>query len=227
MAAHSSHPGPLIKICGVTRLEDLKICHRYGVDYVGFNFFPGSKRYIEPATARGIWDEFTRANQTHALRPVAVTVDAALADLIRIRKEFPALFALQLHGRESLSFVGECRRQCGVAIWKAVAVSVAADADQVRSALQVADLVLLDSAAVAPGASVPGGSGRTFDWSLFAGLIGRPEVGVAGGLTPDNVSGLLQYKPALIDLASGVETSPGVKSVEKIESLVKACRVQI
>jgi phosphoribosylanthranilate isomerase len=226
MAAPSSHPGPLIKICGVTRTEALTSCHLHGVDFVGFNFFRGSKRYIEPVAALRIWNEFSGKNPAHSLRPVAVTVDASLSDLIRIRKDFPALTALQLHGRETGSFVAECRRHCGADIWKAVSVSIPADADQVLDYLQTADMVLLDSAAVAPGASVPGGSGRTFDWSLFAGLIGRPDIGVAGGLTPDNISGLLPYKPALVDLASGVESSPGVKSREKIESLVKTCRVR-
>lgn len=215
---------PHLKICGITRVEDLVACHELGVDYIGFNFYPGSRRYILPEHAAKIWSEFRMAHPLSTLKPVAVSVDAARDELVALFRTVPELAAVQLHGAEPVDFVAELKRCFAVEIWKALPVSGASVRGEIAAFSTAADLILLDSAAVAPGANVPGGSGKTFNWSEFADVIASPGIGVAGGIHPANISDLLKFRPQMIDIASGAETSPGVKSREKIESLITACR---
>lgn len=213
-----------LKICGVTRAIDIVNCHDLGVDYVGFNFYQKSKRFIEPESAAALWQAFKQGHPEASLRPVAVTVDAGIDRLSQLLKIFPDLYALQLHGIESADFTSECCHELDVEIWKALGVGEKTAIEMIDEYLEICDRVILDSAAVAPGSDFPGGSGTMFSWDRFAYLLSRPDVGVAGGVNPENIAALLTYNPTLVDVATGAESAPGIKSKDKVEMLLTACR---
>lgn len=215
---------PNLKICGITRAEDLVACHEVGVDYIGFNFYHGSRRFIAFDEAVRIWTEFRKEFPQSSLKAVAVSVDASREELVSFVRRFPELAALQLHGGESLALIADLRMNLPIEIWKALPVSGKDQCDAIATMRAAADVVLLDSAMIPQGAKVPGGSGHAFNWTEFAEVISQPGIGVAGGIHPGNIKDLLRFHPQLIDIASGAEAAPGVKSREKVESLVAACR---
>ena len=96
--------------------------------------------------------------------------------------------------------------------------------DEVKTFQVSARRILLDSPRIPLGSDIAGGSGSAFLWDDYADLISQPYIGIAGGVNSENIEQLLQYKPNLIDVASGSESSPGIKDSAKIQSLVSACR---
>ena len=115
------------------------------------------------------------------------------------------------------------RAQFGLPVWKALPVASAADVASADAYAGATDLVLFD--AKTPKGALPGGMGLSFDWSLVAHWKGPLGWGLAGGLTPDNVSAAVALTGApLIDTSSGVESAPGVKDVDRIAAFCKAAR---
>jgi phosphoribosylanthranilate isomerase len=197
---------PRVKICGVTRLEDALQAARLGADALGFNFWPGSKRFLAPAAARSIVERLPPF-----VTPVGVFVNQPEAEIRRAAEE-SGVRVLQLHGDEPPEL---CAR-LPLPVVKAVRVGGALPLDALR-AYPVAAF-LLD----APSAGY-GGSGATFDWSLAEGVAGLGPLILAGGLTPENVAAAVRrVRPYAVDVASGVESAPGVKDVSKMTRFIAA-----
>jgi phosphoribosylanthranilate isomerase len=196
-----------VKICGITRLEDALLCVEAGVDAVGFNFWPGSKRHVPLARAMAI----SAALPPQLLR-VGVFVQAEPAFVSKAVAS-AGLGAVQLHGDEDpAAYVG-----AGVPLWQVLRIEHALPATVSPRASEL----LLDARAEGFG-----GSGRSFDWSLArdARRFGLP-FWVAGGLFPGNVGeAVRRAAPDGVDVASGVELAPGVKNGSLVHAFVAAVR---
>ncbi len=198
-----------VKICGITREEDALAAVEIGVDALGFNFYPKSKRVVRLEEIAG-W--------VMKLPPdigrVAVVVQPP-EDLLEELETSGIFHALQFHGGEEPEF---CARRGSAFYVKARPVSDGESAD--GAIADPAPCLLLD--AHAPGEF--GGTGRVIDWSLAARVAadaGRPVV-LSGGLNPGNVAeAVRRVRPTAVDTASGVESAPGIKDSAKMRILVE------
>jgi phosphoribosylanthranilate isomerase len=194
-----------LKVCGITRADDAELAVEVGAWAIGFILWPGSKRYVEPAMAAGIARSVRRRTDL-----VGVFVNPTLDELAHAA-DLMGLTHLQLHGDEGPSFCAAAAQRTGCRVIKALRIRSRADvADAQR---YHTDLHLLDSP----------GNGRTWDWGLAAERRTRIPLIVAGGLTPDNVGeAVAQARPWAVDVASGVEASPGVKDPAKVRAFAAA-----
>ena len=207
-----------VKICGLTRPEDVAACAAAGAAYIGFNFFPKSPRSVDTATARAL-----ALAAPVGLAKVGLVVDADDALLDAIAAVVP-LDMLQLHGRESPARVAAVRARYGLPVMKAVGVADEADLAALESYGHVADQILVD-AKPPRDAVLPGGNGVAFDWRLIAGRRWPVPWMLAGGLTPGNVAEAIRLTGARqVDTASGVESAPGVKDANLIQAFSAAAR---
>jgi phosphoribosylanthranilate isomerase len=189
-----------VKFCGITRLEDAQEAARLGAWAIGLNHHPGSPRFCEPDAAVEI-----SAVVKRQLEVVGVFVNSSLDDVVAAA-ENESLTMIQLHGGEGSAFCREAARRTGCKVIKAIRVRSAADV-QAAEAIRT-DFHLLD--AYRPGS--PGGTGASFDWELLADRRSEVPLILAGGLTPDNVDeAVATVRPYAVDVASGVESEPGVK----------------
>ena len=199
-----------VKICGVRTREIVDTAVDAGADYIGLVFFPRSPRHLEL--------EVGRALAEHALgriETVAVTVDPddALIDrlLVTVRPNL-----LQLHGSETPDRVAAIRARFDLPIIKAIGIASTDDVAKAADYRGIADLILFDTKAPA-GSDLPGGQGRTFDWTIFSRLPSLHPFALSGGLDPDNVRKALAVTGAsMVDVSSGVELAN-----EKDEYLVR------
>jgi phosphoribosylanthranilate isomerase len=207
-----------VKICGLRSEPALDAALAGGADYVGFVFYPRSPRNIEPAAARALAD---KARGRAKIVALLVDPDDALLDDV-IATVAPDI--VQLHGAETPGRVGEIARRYGKPVMKAVAI---ATADDVTTALEYAghaDRILFD-AKPRPGETLPGGNGIAFDWQALAGLEGRVDFMLAGGLTPGNVGEAIRLTGArAVDVSSGVESRPGEKDPDLIRRFIQAAK---
>jgi len=196
-----------IKICGITSVDDAARAVDAGADAIGLIFWPGSLRVVEVATAQAI----VRALPAFVW-PVGVFVDAT-PEQVRGVADAVGLSAVQLHGDEQVPDWRHFPRP----VLKALPIERYA-ASPWKSARAA---ILID----AMDASTRGGSGRTVDWTAARDIaVTRPLV-LAGGLTPDNVAAAIAcVRPWGVDVASGVERSPGVKDDGKVRAFVQAVR---
>lgn len=191
----------LVKICGITTLEDALAACDAGADALGFNFWPRSPRYIEPARASQIIERLPGE-----VLAVGVFVDAP-AEAIEETAAAAGVEIAQLHG------------DCGIPRlrwWKALEAG-----PDVRRRMEQfeAEAFLLD----APAGALRGGTGRTFDWRLAAGLPGR--IVLAGGLGPDNVREAIEAaRPWGVDACSRLESAPGRKDAALVRAFIRAVR---
>lgn len=207
-----------VKVCGFTAAVDVAAAEAVGVDYLGFNFHPGSRRYVEPSRAGRLVDRVTAA------RKVGVFVDAPAADIGRLAGRL-GLDLVQLHGDETPDFCRRLKEENGLRIIKALPVSGPAVLERAAAFRPWVDYLLLDSPAPAAGTGF-GGSGRPFDWSVAAGVaaFGCPFF-LAGGLDPDNVGAAIsRLRPDAVDVAGGVEIAPGRKDRTLMARFVAAVR---
>ncbi|MGQ0671609.1 MAG: phosphoribosylanthranilate isomerase [Hyphomicrobium sp.] len=211
-----------VKICGINSVEALDAALDCGADFVGLVFFGRSPRNVDLATARALAD---RARGHHAVQVVALVVDAGDALITGIRREVsPDIF--QLHGHETPHRSAQIGALTGREVWKAVPVSSVADVDAAgRFATEgKSHRILFDAKPPANPAALPGGNGLSFDWRMLERLTDRSFV-LAGGLTPDNVAAAIRLvAPAIVDVSSGVESSPGRKSPELIRRFIRAAK---
>jgi phosphoribosylanthranilate isomerase len=200
-----------VKICGITRPEDAELAAALGAWAIGFNFWPGSKRRVDPAVAAGIARELRRK-----VEPVGVFVNPTLDEVVRL-VEGVGLTHVQLHGDEGPSFCTAVAERTGARVIKALGVGSGAD---IRDAERFhTDFHMLDAAA----GSAYGGTGRTFDWALVQQRRSHVPLILSGGLTPENVAeGIATVRPWGVDVASGVESAPGVKDPAKVEAFIVA-----
>lgn len=199
-----------VKICGLCSPADVNAVAALSPDAMGFVFWPGSKRCVQPASV-GEWTK----GQPSSIRKVGVFVNAT-ADAVRSAVEEARLDVVQLHGNESPEFCASMP----AAVWKRVGVET-----QPMTLLEAyrVDAFLLDSYS----AEAPGGTGRVLNWGLaseFVKACSKPVV-LAGGLTPDNVAeAIRRVGPWGVDVSSGVEFEPGRKDLTKVRAFIQRCR---
>lgn len=199
-----------IKVCGITRVEDVETCLALGVDTLGFNFFRGSKRHCAPERARALVSAVGGRAEC-----VGVFVDASLEE-VRATLAITGIEWAQLHGGESPEMVAALLPKA----FKALGVR---DVDPLGDVRRFpGDHVLLDT--YVPGA-LTGGTGQVFDWSLAHAVARERKLTLAGGLVPDNVEAAVRaVRPHRVDVASGVESAPGVKDSDLVRAFVAAVR---
>jgi phosphoribosylanthranilate isomerase len=201
----------LVKICGITRVEDAIAASELGADFLGMIFVPSSARCISSSTACRIREALERRSSRAKL--VGVFRNAPLESMSEIASQVPLDF-VQLHGEEDPSL----NHEIAVPVIKAFRV---ADSVPDTSAWRDAAFHLYD--AFSPRAD--GGSGESFDWTLLESLRPSRPSFVAGGLDAGNVREALRVtRAAGVDVASGVESAPGVKSRERLERFFESVR---
>ena len=207
-----------VKICGIKTPEALQAALAARADFVGLVFYPPSPRSLAPEVAAEL-AELARGRAGI----VALIVDADDATIERIVKTVePDL--LQLHGSETPDRVAEIVRRWGRPAIKAIKVESMGDAERALDYAEVAQLILFDAKAPKDLAgALPGGNGLAFDWRLIAAVKDRVPFMLSGGLTPDNVAAAIAATGAtIVDVSSGVETAPGVKSTDLIRQFIAA-----
>jgi phosphoribosylanthranilate isomerase len=198
-----------VKICGLTRLEDALAAVRLGADALGFNFWPGSKRFIAPAAAREIIRRLPPLCTS-----VGVFVDPSHDEAVAAAA-ISGVQVIQLHGAESPLLC----RSFQLPVLKAFPVG---GPEALAAAGPYADLsgLLLDAPT-----SGHGGSGQPCHWPTAQALARRGPVILAGGLHPGNVAAAIAaVHPHGVDVASGVEQSPGVKDHQLLERFIRAAK---
>ncbi len=209
-----------VKICGLRDEAALEAALDAGADYVGFVFFQRSPRNITPAAARVLADKARGRAKVVAL--LVDPDDALLTEVVDAVE--PDI--IQLHGAETPARVGEVARRFGRPVMKAVPVGTAADVEAALAYAGVVDKILFDAKPL-PGeaAALPGGNGVTFDWRALAGLQGRVDFMLAGGLSAENVAEAVRLTRApAVDVSSGVESRPGEKDPELIRRFISAAK---
>ena len=196
-----------IKICGLMRTQDAGMLNAVMPDYAGMILSPGFRRSVSEETAKAI-----RQTLAPEIPAVGVFVDAPLS-FIHSFAAAGIIQYIQLHGNEDAAFIRGLRLCCDLPVIQAFRIRSADDLG--RAAQSDADLILLDSGT---------GSGRTFNHALLGGFS-RPYL-LAGGLSPENIGGILHAQhPFGVDISSGAETD-GQKDPAKIRALVSAVRNQ-
>ena len=229
----------IIKICGIKTLKDALAAIEAGADYLGFNFYPKSVRFIEKETCAEITSVLKREHPQ--IKLVGVFVNSSV-DEVKNVLEACSLDLAQLHGDETPemleSFKGKAFKAIRLHLHRTAFVAVQVSAQPVdTSAYQFLSVETsvhpfakqsVDSPALLVDAAVKGvygGSGVTADWSAAAELAKQYPLLLAGGLTPENVADAVrQVKPWGVDVASGVESGAGEKDAAKMSAFVKAVK---
>ena len=208
----------LVKICGINSAEAADAAMRAGADLGGLVFHHKSPRHLSLDSARALADRMRGR-----LRLVALFADADDATIAAALAAVQPVY-VQLHGHETPERTSQVRARFGLPVIKAIAVAEAADFATVSDYEIAADILLFD-AKPPDGAPRPGGHGAPFDWQLLHGRsFARPWL-LAGGLTAENVARAIAASGAPgVDVSSGVETAPGIKSAGLIAEFVSAAR---
>jgi phosphoribosylanthranilate isomerase len=202
---------PRIKICGLTRHEDVQAAVLAGADAIGLVFYPPSPRYVDLPTARAL---------ARAVPPLVTVVGLFVnADPAEVKATLAAvpIHLLQFHGDEDEAYC----RQFDRPYLKAARVRPEMDLVQYAAKFASAQAILLDAFVEGYG-----GGGKVFDWSLIpdSTVLGMPIV-LSGGLDEGNVAAAVRrVRPAAVDVSSGVEVAKGIKNAEKIRAFVTAVR---
>lgn len=207
---------PRVKICGLKTRETVAAAVASGAAYIGFNFVEKSKRFVDIETARSL-----AGDVPPGVAKVALVLDADDPALDAIIDRVP-LDMLQLHGEEPPERVTAVKDRYGLPVMKAVGIGGADDLQKINIFSVVADQLLVDTKPP-KGGDLPGGTGLSFDWRLIANRRWSVPWMLAGGLTPENVADAIALTGAQqIDVASGVESAPGVKDPALIHALIAA-----
>jgi phosphoribosylanthranilate isomerase len=199
-----------VKICGIRRAEDIEIVNKYLPDFIGFIFVPASKRYVEPKIVAEL-----KKNLDPRIKTVGVFVNESI-EKIREIKKVCSLDVIQLHGEETPQFCEEL----GGRIWKAIRVKDEDCVEILDTYAEYTELLLLDTYVD----GTHGGTGQAFDWDLIEFFSADYNIGLAGGITRENVlKAKKKVEPELIDVASGSETN-GIKDEEKIKDIIQIIR---
>lgn len=203
-----------VKICGITRWEDAVLACELGAHALGFNFYDKSPRAIAPAAA---WDIIRRLPPFVA--PVGVFVNWQSSAVLALAKSL-RLAAVQLHGEESFACVSECAHY--IPVIKACRVGDDFQLSRLDR-YKTASAFLFDAAPPAGSATQFGGTGKTANWNIAREAAQSHKIILAGGLTPENVADAIRsVRPYAVDVASGVECSPGIKDPDKLRSFFSA-----
>jgi phosphoribosylanthranilate isomerase len=208
MATHEPGPRTIVKICGLTRLEDARDALEAGADWLGFIVRGESPRRVDPSVAAGIVAAFPETVAVAVM--VGVTPDEALT----LARACGAA-RVQLHRVDPAGWPAD------FPLPVAFAVPVSGDGHLEARLPSPRDLALLDSA----DESRDGGTGRTFPWEAAVSLAARRPVMLAGGLGPDNVAAALErVRPFGVDASSRLEQAPGIKDALQVRRFVEAVR---
>ncbi len=200
-----------IKFCGITRLEDAELAVSLDAWAIGMILWPGSPRAVSPDVAAGI-----AADVHRKLEVAGVFVNPTLDEVTR-SADVVGLSLVQLHGQEGPAFCAEVARRTGCRVIKAARVRGSADIQALASFHT--DFHLLDSYR----AGQPGGTGEAFAWDLVAGRRADVPLILSGGLNAENVADAIRtVGPYAVDVASGVEASPGVKDPDRTAAFARA-----
>ncbi len=194
-----------LKICGVTGIDDAGMLVEEGVDFIGFNFYPNSARYINPERAQKVIEQITGK-----IRTVGILVQPTLEEVYNTLNLSKVDFLQIYEPRDFISY-----HDLPLQVIAAYRLSKHLDDDSIT--FNGADMILIDSYSE----NSFGGTGRTFDWNRIPAWIPREKLVLAGGINPNNVADALQQvRPAVIDVASGAEFKPGEKDRKKVRDLV-------
>jgi phosphoribosylanthranilate isomerase len=218
----------LVKICGVRTVDHALSAARAGADLIGFVFVANSPRAVAPDLANDIVTEVKQLSYEEGFalpKFCGLFVDAGEKLL---GEAAPFLSHFQFHGHEDAERINEIRDEFGVELIKAVGVAGADDFEGVGALAEAADMLLFD-ARPAKRASLPGGNGEAFDWSLLKHYQGETPFLLAGGLTPESVASAINAAKGHtafggVDVSSGVEVKPGDKDEALIEAFIKAAK---
>ena len=203
-----------VKICGITNAEDARVACKAGVDAIGLNFYLRSPRALSLEEAVEL-----RASIPSGVQVFGVFVNAEVGEVMKIFRD-ARLDALQLHGDESPTMVAQLARIAPV--FKALRVGPDFSAATLDNYPDVSGF-LFDAAKVMPGQY--GGTGRLADWEVAQQAARSHRVILAGGLNAENVAAaILQVRPYGVDVASGVEASPGAKDHAQLHEFVRQAR---
>lgn len=199
-----------VKVCGVTRPADAELAVELGADMIGMVFYRRSPRFVTVKSAAAV-----AGGLPSPVARVGVFVNESV-QVVLSRAERLKLDYVQLHGSESVAEVAKIRR-AGLKVIKAYGIQGTEGWQRLMSSR--ADLVLADNIT----RELRGGTGRTFDWSS-----GPPEpidnLVLSGGITAVNVArGVARFHPLVVDVNSGVESTPGVKSPRKLRGFMRIC----
>ncbi|WP_349604140.1 MULTISPECIES: phosphoribosylanthranilate isomerase [Cupriavidus] len=231
-AVHMQPARTRIKICGLTREDDVRAAVDAGADAIGLVFYPKSPRYVDVARAAAL---------AEAAGPfVAVTglfVNADLEDIAHVAERVP-LTLLQLHGDETPQFCTQASQRCRLPFLRAARVRQGLDLVEFADQYRDAAALLLDAFVEGYG-----GGGHVFDWTLIPpawlpptppvtapatgnpNASGAPRIVLSGGLNAQNVAGAIEHvRPYAVDVSSGVEAAKGVKDHARIAAFVRAVR---
>ncbi|MBP5638455.1 MAG: phosphoribosylanthranilate isomerase [Victivallales bacterium] len=190
----------LLKFCGITRTEDARFAAQIGANFVGAIIVPGSKREVSPEQAKIIFAAAQPAKGILVVRNMDIKELQQIIDDIRP-------YAVQLHGNESPEYATQIQN---TRIWKAFDVNRLENLQE--AVIFPADMIVADSG---------GGTGRTCDWERARKLAQQRPIMLAGGITPLNVLHAIDaVHPVGIDLAGGVESSPGIKNHAEMNLIV-------
>ena len=201
-----------VKICGITNWVDARNALEAGADFLGFNFYRESPRYIAPAAARRIVRRLPEG-----VRSVGVFVNESEAEMVSIARDV-GLHFVQLHGDEPPQLVSQLRRT--VPVIKAV---------RMREGFRTAELARFTTASAflldGFDRKLHGGTGKRVDWNLAKRVGRKRRIFLAGGLTPENAAEAVNVaRPYAVDVCSGVESRPGKKDAARMQALVQAVR---
>ena len=201
-----------IKICGLTRAEDMQVAIEAGADAFGLVFYPPSPRFIDPEQAvrlAGMAPPFVSV--------VGLFVNAEARQVSELLAAVP-IHLLQFHGDEDEAYC----RQFGRPYIKAARMRPGLDLLQYAASFPSAQAILVDAFVEGYG-----GGGKSFDWDLIPNSMSKPLV-LSGGLDADNVGeAIRRVRPAAVDVSSGVEAAKGIKDADKIRSFIAAARAVV
>lgn len=211
-----------VKICGITNIGDAIHASESGADELGFNFYAKSSRYVSPDTAKEIIESLPSN-----LLKVGVFVNMSIAGVLETAR-ISGITAIQIHGDEETDYVQELRQRSPLIIIKATRIHRTTEISSIaigNNPSLGAHALLLDSWSPKEF----GGTGKTFDWDTAKSIVAAfPIVYLAGGLTPENVEEAIRMvRPHAVDVASGVESSPGKKDPAKVIAFIKAAKEAI
>ena len=198
----------MIKVCGMRDSDNIRSVEALGIDYMGFIFWPHSKRYVAERP-----DYLPRQ-----AKRVGVFVDSDVENIIRHVDDY-GLNAIQLHGHESPDYIMTLKAKLpDLPVIKAFNIATSDDIEQTRGYEGLADYFLFDTKGKAVG-----GNGEKFDWSVLAAYHGNTPFLLSGGIGFDDASSILSFHHEMcigIDLNSRFELSPGLKDIHKLKSFI-------
>lgn len=206
-----------VKICGIKTTSFIDICAKAGANYVGFVSIAKSPRYVETAVMSTLID-YAKPK----IDSVVLTLDPSYDEMWEIARLAPDY--IQLHGDETPLFCQDIKTTTNLKVIKAISVATMEDIILARQYENIVDILLFDTKPVA-GEILPGGNGRTFNWSLLSKQTFNCQTMLAGGLNRDNVNLAIQQSGIdQVDVSSTVESSRGVKDQALIEQFINSAK---